>query len=75
MPEIDTYIKLVELSRARGRVNMYKYYNDEIITRLICHQPVSYTHLDVYKRQEQAGIPQKILFRLYSKRRKLHPHG
>lgn len=37
--EIDTYIKLVELSRARGRVNMYKYYNEAIITQLIRHRP------------------------------------
>ena len=38
MPELDTYIKLVELSQARGRVNMYKYYNDDIITRLMRHE-------------------------------------
>lgn len=37
--EVDTYIKLVELSQARGRVNMYKYYHDEIVNRLIRHQP------------------------------------
>lgn len=39
MSELDTYIKLVELSRAQGRVNMYKYYNEDIITRLIRHKP------------------------------------
>ncbi len=39
MSELDTYIKLVELSQARGRVNMYKYYHEDIVTRLIRHKP------------------------------------
>lgn len=39
LSEIEAYIRLVELSRAQGRVNMYKYYNEEAITRLIRHRP------------------------------------
>lgn len=37
--ELDAYIRLVDLSEGRGRLNMYRYYNDETITRLIRHEP------------------------------------
>lgn len=37
--DLDAYIKLVDLSEGKGRLNMYRYYNDDIITRLIRHEP------------------------------------
>ena len=37
--DLDAYIRLVDLSEGKGRLNMYRYYNDEIITRLIRHEP------------------------------------
>ncbi len=64
MPEIDTYIKLVELSMARGRVNMYKYYNDDIITRLIRHQP-SLFMTDAWI--EEKGVQNASAFGAYPK--------
>lgn len=37
--ELEAYIRVVELSEGRGRVNMYRYYNDEIIAKLVKHEP------------------------------------
>lgn len=37
--ELDAYIRVVELSEGKGRVNMYRYYNDEIIAKLVKHEP------------------------------------
>lgn len=37
--DLDAYIRLVDMSEGKGRLNMYKYYNDEIITRLMRHEP------------------------------------
>lgn len=39
VPEIDAYLKLVEMSGATGRVNMYRYYNEDIIAKLTKHEP------------------------------------
>ena len=33
--ELDAYLKVVEMSKAAGRVNMYRYYNDGIILKLM----------------------------------------
>lgn len=35
--ELEAYIRVVEMSRRAGRVNMYRYYNDEIIEKLMRH--------------------------------------
>ncbi len=35
MKELDTYLKVVEMSEGKGRVNMYRYYNDEILLKLM----------------------------------------
>jgi N-acyl-D-amino-acid deacylase len=37
MSELDTYIKLGEMSRWTGRLNLYRYYNDETIEKLMKH--------------------------------------
>lgn len=34
---LEAYIKLVDLSEGRGRVNMYKYYNSDIVDKLLKH--------------------------------------
>lgn len=36
---LDAYIKVVEMSEGKGRVNMFRYYNDDIINKLMCHEP------------------------------------
>ncbi|MFZ5351869.1 MAG: N-acyl-D-amino-acid deacylase family protein [Bacillota bacterium] len=36
---LDAYLRLVEMSEGKGRVNMYRYYNQQIITKLIQHGP------------------------------------
>lgn len=36
---LDAYIKVVEMSEGKGRVNMFRYYNDDIIDKLMCHEP------------------------------------
>jgi N-acyl-D-amino-acid deacylase len=37
--ELDAYIKVVEMSEGKGRVNMFRYYNDDIIDKLMRHEP------------------------------------
>ena len=37
--DLEAYIRLVDISEGKGRLNMYRYYNDDIITRLIRHEP------------------------------------
>ena len=39
MSELDTYLRIVEASEGKGRVNMYQYYSEEIIRKLMCHEP------------------------------------
>ena len=39
MSELDAYLKLVEESEGKGRVNMYRYYNEDIIQKLMRHEP------------------------------------
>lgn len=36
---LDAYIRLVDLSEGKGRIHMYKYYKEEIITKLLRHAP------------------------------------
>lgn len=36
--DIDAYLKIVELSQGKGRVNMYRYYNESIIHKLMQHE-------------------------------------
>lgn len=37
--DLDAYIKVVEMSQGKGRVNMYRYYNESIIEKLMKHEP------------------------------------
>ena len=37
--EIDAYLRLVDISQGKGRVNMYRYYSEPIIWRLMQHEP------------------------------------
>lgn len=37
--ELEAYLRLVEMSQRKGRVNIYRYYNEQIITRLLRHEP------------------------------------
>lgn len=37
--ELDAYLRLVEMSEGKGRLNMYRYYNQPIISQLIRHEP------------------------------------
>lgn len=37
--EMDAYLRLVDMSRGKGRVNMYRYYSDSIIYRLMQDEP------------------------------------
>lgn len=37
--ELDAYIRVVEMSQGKGRVNMYNYYNEPIICKLVKHEP------------------------------------
>ena len=39
MSELDTYLRIVEASEGKGRVNMYRYYSEEIIHKLMRHEP------------------------------------
>jgi len=39
LSELEAYIKVVDTSQKKGRVNMYKYYNEAIIQKLIKHEP------------------------------------
>jgi len=39
MSELDTYLKIVEASEGKGRVNMYRYYSEDIIQKLMRHEP------------------------------------
>ncbi len=39
MNELDTYLKIVEASEGKGRVNMYRYYSEDIIRQLMRHEP------------------------------------
>ncbi len=39
MKELDAYIKVVEMCNGKGRVNMYRYYNEETICKLAKHAP------------------------------------
>ncbi len=36
---LNAYLRIVELSSGKGRVNMYRYYNDDIIQKLMRHEP------------------------------------
>ncbi len=36
---LSAYLRVVELSDGKGRVNMYRYYNDDIIQKLMRHEP------------------------------------
>lgn len=36
---LSAYLRVVELSEGKGRVNMYRYYNDDIIQKLMRHEP------------------------------------
>ena len=36
---LNAYLRVVELSGGKGRVNMYRYYNDDIIQKLMRHEP------------------------------------
>lgn len=36
---LSAYLRIVELSGGKGRVNMYRYYNDDIIQKLMRHEP------------------------------------
>lgn len=37
--ELDAYLRLVDLSGGTGRLNLYRYYDDATVTRLIRHEP------------------------------------
>ena len=37
--ELDAYLRLVDLSEGRGRVNMYRYYDETTVSRLTRHEP------------------------------------
>jgi N-acyl-D-amino-acid deacylase len=37
--ELNAYLRVVEMSREKGRVNMYRYYNEDIILKLMRHEP------------------------------------
>ncbi len=37
--ELDAYLRLVDLSQGKGRVNMYRYYSEPIIFELMRHGP------------------------------------
>ena len=39
MSELDTYLRIVEASEGKGRVNMYQYYSEDIIRKLMRHEP------------------------------------
>jgi N-acyl-D-amino-acid deacylase len=39
MSNLDAYLRIVELSGGKGRVNMYRYYNEDIIQKLMRHEP------------------------------------
>lgn len=36
--ELEAYLRLVDMSEGKGRVNMYRYYNPEIISKLMRHE-------------------------------------
>jgi N-acyl-D-amino-acid deacylase len=36
---LDAYLRLVDMSEGKGRVNMYRYYSEPIISQLIRHEP------------------------------------
>ncbi len=37
--ELEAYLRLVDMSDGKGRVNIYRYYSDEIISTLLRHGP------------------------------------
>ncbi len=37
--ELDAYLRVAEESTGKGRVNMYRYYSEDIIRRLMAHEP------------------------------------
>jgi N-acyl-D-amino-acid deacylase len=37
--DLDAYLRIVELSGGKGRVNMYRYYSGDIIQKLMRHEP------------------------------------
>ncbi len=37
--DLDAYLRLVDLSEGRGRVNMYRYYDEPTVSRLARHEP------------------------------------
>jgi N-acyl-D-amino-acid deacylase len=37
--ELEAYLRLVDLSEGKGRVNMYRYYDEPTISRLAAHEP------------------------------------
>ncbi|HWS30969.1 MAG TPA: hypothetical protein VN512_12760 [Clostridia bacterium] len=39
LSELDAYLKVVELSEGKGRVNMYRYYDEPDIYKLVKHEP------------------------------------
>ncbi len=39
VPELEAYLRLVDMSNGKGRVNMYRYYSTPIIYRLMQHEP------------------------------------
>ncbi|MEI6101821.1 MAG: hypothetical protein WCP73_08275, partial [Eubacteriales bacterium] len=62
--ELDAYIRVVEMSGGKGRVNMYRYYNDEIIAKLMQHGP-SLFMTDAWI--EENGIQNASAFGCYPK--------
>lgn len=36
---LDAYLRVVDMSDGKGRVNMYRYYNEDIIKKLMRHEP------------------------------------
>jgi N-acyl-D-amino-acid deacylase len=36
---LSAYLRIVDMSEGKGRVNMYRYYNNDIIQKLMCHEP------------------------------------
>ncbi len=37
--ELDAYLRLVDLSHGKGRLNMYRYYSEPILFKLMQHEP------------------------------------
>lgn len=62
--ELEAYIRVVELSDGKGRVNMYRYGNDEIISKLVRHEP-SLLMTDAWI--EENGIQNAAAFGCYPK--------